>query len=153
MRFLLALLCVLSALGATPLQAADRLDPTPRVAVISAFEPEWKVLKADIEGAKSTTSTVSSSSPASSAARNVVLFLSGVSMVNAAMTTQLALDRFDVTGIVVSGIAGGVDPALHVGDVVVAERWGQYLEAVFAREVNGKFEPPPFIKTPFPTTA
>ena len=33
--------------------------------------------------------------------RNVVLFLSGVSMVNAAMNLQLALDRFEVTGIVV----------------------------------------------------
>ena len=79
-----------------------------------------------------------------------MLFLSGVSMVNAAMTTQLALERFDVTGIVVSGIAGGVDPALHVGDVVVAERWGQYLEAVFAREVDGKFQPPPWMKMPYP---
>jgi adenosylhomocysteine nucleosidase len=81
--------------------------------------------------------------------RPVVLFLSGVSMVNAAMTTQLALERFDVTAIVVSGIAGGVDPALHVGDVVVAGRWAQYLEAVFAREVDGKFQPPTFIKTPY----
>jgi len=150
MRFLLALLCVLSALAATPLQAADRLDPTPRVAVISAFEPEWKVLKADIEGARSTTVNGVEFVTGKLGGRNVVLFLSGVSMVNAAMTTQLALDRFDVTGIVVSGIAGGVDPSLHVGDVVVAGRWGQYLEAVFAREVNGRFEPPPFIKTPFP---
>jgi len=50
---------------------------------------------------------------------------------------------------VLSGIAGGVDPARHIGDVVVAERWGQYLEAVFAREVGGKFQPPPWVKPPF----
>jgi len=81
--------------------------------------------------------------------RPVVLFLSGISMVNATMTTQLALERFDITAIVVSGIAGGVDPSLHIGDVVVAQQWGQYLEAVFAREVDGKFQPPPFIKTPY----
>jgi len=79
----------------------------------------------------------------------VVLFLSGISMVNAAMNMQLALDRFDVTGIVVSGIAGGVDPNLQIGDVAVAARWGQYLEAVFAREVDGKFQPPPWAKPPF----
>jgi adenosylhomocysteine nucleosidase len=79
-----------------------------------------------------------------------VLVLSGISMVNAAMTSQLALDRFDVTGIVVSGIAGGVNPALRIGDVVAAGRWGQYLEAVFAREVDGKFQPPPWMKTPYP---
>jgi adenosylhomocysteine nucleosidase len=40
----------------------------------------------------------------------VVLFLSGISMTNAAMTTQLALDRFKVSHVVVSGIAGGVNP-------------------------------------------
>ena len=45
-------------------------------------------------------------------------------MVNAAMNTQLVLDRFNVTHIVFSGIAGGVNPSLNIGDVVVAERWG-----------------------------
>lgn len=150
MRLIVALLCVLSALVAAPLQAADRLDATPRVAVISAFEPEWKTLKASVEGPKNYTVNGVEFVTGMLGGRPVVLFLSGVSMVNATMTTQLALDRFDVTGIVVSGIAGGVDPSLHVGDVVVAGRWGQYLEAVFAREVDGKFQPPPFIKTPFP---
>jgi len=149
MRLLVTVLCLLSALLAAPLQAADRLDPTPRVAVISAFEPEWKTLKAAVEGAKSTSVNGVEFVTGTLGGRPVVLFLSGVSMVNASMTTQLALDRFDVTGIIVSGIAGGVDPSLHVGDVVVAGRWGQYLEAVFAREVDGKFQPPPFIKTPY----
>ena len=57
------------------------------------------------------------------------MFLSGVSMVNAAMNTQLVLDRFNVTHIIFSGIAGGVNPAYHIGDVVIAEQWGQYQEA------------------------
>jgi len=149
MRAFVAVLCLLLAFAA-PGKAADRLDPTPRVALISAFEPEWKALKASIGEARSHHANGVEFVTGTLAGRNVVLFLSGVSMVNAAMTSQFALDRFDVTGIVVSGIAGGVDPSLHVGDVVVAGRWGQYLEAVFAREVNGRFEPPPFIKTPFP---
>jgi adenosylhomocysteine nucleosidase len=51
---------------------------------------------------------------------------------------------------VFSGIAGGVDPSLKIGDVVVASRWGQYLEAIFAREVDGKFQPPSWAKLPFP---
>jgi adenosylhomocysteine nucleosidase len=77
----------------------------------------------------------------------VVMFLSGVSMVNAAMTTQLALDRFKVSHIVFSGIAGGVNPQLHVGDVTVPAQWGQYLEVLMARETApGKFSAPPFIK-------
>ena len=128
--------------------AADRLNSTPRVAVISAFEPEWKALKASVGEAKSYSVNGVEFVIGTLAGRKVVLFLSGINMVNAAMTTQLALDRFDVSGIVFSGIAGGVDPALHVGDVVVAARWGQYLEAAFAREVDGKFQPPPWWKTP-----
>ncbi len=79
----------------------------------------------------------------------MVLVLTGVSMVNAAMNTQLVLDRFDVTGIVVSGVAGGVDPALQIGDVTVAAQWGQYLEAVFAREQDGTFKPPPWWPLPY----
>src|SRR5262245_18666153 len=147
MRALLTVLCLLLAI-VQPTQAADRLDGEPRVAVISAFEPEWLALKAStldarshhVNGVEFVTGTLGG--------RQVVLFLSGISMVNAAMTTQLALDRFDVSGIVFSGIAGGVDPALHIGDVVVAGRWGQYLEAAFGREVDGKFQPPPWWKTP-----
>jgi len=150
MRIVVAVLCLLSAMSAGPLRAADRLDATPRVAVISAFEPEWKALKAELDGAASHHANGVEFVTGKLAGRPVVVFLSGISMVNAAMTTQLALDRFDVTGIVVSGIAGGVDPSLHVGDVVVAGRWGQYLEAVFAREADGKFQPPPWMKTPYP---
>ena len=152
MRIIVPVLCLLLSL-ATPLRAADRLDAVPRVAVVSAFEPEWKILKASVADAKSysvngvefVTGTVSG--------RKVVLFLSGVSMVSATMNMQLALDRFDVTSIVVSGIAGGVDPSLQIGDVTVAARWGQYLEAVFARDVDGKFQPPPGQRRPFPHTA
>src|SRR5882724_4514440 len=150
MRPLVAALYLLLAFAA-PARAADRLDATPRVAVISAFEPEWKALKADLGEAKSHYANGVEFVTGTLAGRKVVLFLSGVSMVNAAMNSQLALERFDITGIVVSGIAGGVDPGLDVGDVVVASRWGQYLEAVFAREADGKFQPPPWMKTPYPS--
>ena len=122
MRTLVAVLWLLSAFVAAPLAAADRLDPVPRVAVVSAYEPEWKALKASVGEAKSYSVNGVEFVTGTLSGRQVVLLLSGISMVNAAMTTQLALDRFDVTGIVVSGIAGGVDPSLHVGDVVAAGR-------------------------------
>src|SRR3546814_19775006 len=54
--------------------------------------------------------------------RPVVLLLSGISMVNAAMNTQRVLDRFHITHLVFSGIAGGVNPDLHIGEVSVAAR-------------------------------
>jgi len=149
MRTIVAAMCLLLAFAA-PVRAADRLDPVPRIAVMSAYEPEWKVLKAATGEAQSHYANGVEFVTGTLAGRKVVLFLSGVSVVNAAMTSQLALERFDITGIVVSGIAGGVDPGLHVGDVVVAGRWGQYLEAVFAREVDGRFQPPTWMRTSYP---
>jgi adenosylhomocysteine nucleosidase len=145
-RRLLALVLLLTALAPAARAAppAGVLDPTPRTAVVSAFAPELAALTARatdkrryaIGGARFTTARLEG--------RPVVLFLSGVSMVNAAMTTQMALDRFRITRIVFSGIAGGVDPGLDVGDVVVAERWAQYLESVMAREdAPGHFAPAP----------
>jgi adenosylhomocysteine nucleosidase len=124
-----------------------RLDATPRIAVISAFQPELVLLlsrvdqprKHTVNGVEFTTGTLQG--------KPVVVFLSGVSMTNAAMTTQLALDRFRVTRIVVSGIAGGVNPGLHVGDVTVAQRWGQYLEVLAARETApGRYQPPGWMR-------
>ncbi|HZZ32031.1 MAG TPA: 5'-methylthioadenosine/S-adenosylhomocysteine nucleosidase [Phenylobacterium sp.] len=131
MRLPLTILALCAAL-AGPAHAAD--DPTPRTAVITAFAPEIAVLDAAmthkhrvvVSGTTFTTGVLEG--------RPVVLFLSGVSMVNAAMNTQRALDRFHISRIVFSGIAGGVDPGLDVGDVVVPDRWGEYLESVIARE-------------------
>ena len=117
-------------------------------AVVSAFPPEMAVLRAALEDAASQSVNGVEFVTGRLEGRKVVLFLSGISMVNAAMTVQLALDRFPIDSIVFSGIAGGVDPALDVGDVVVAERWGQYLESVFARKVGEGWEKPPFFEYP-----
>nr|WP_295106451.1 5'-methylthioadenosine/S-adenosylhomocysteine nucleosidase [uncultured Caulobacter sp.] len=125
---------------------AQRLDETPRVAVISAFPPEIGALNAatgeqktyEVNGVRFMTGRLEG--------KPVVVFLSGVSMVNAAMTTQMALDRFNITRIVFSGIAGGVDESLDIGDVVVADQWAQNLESAFARETDKGFEVQSFIR-------
>lgn len=135
----LAALCLAAPVLAQP------LDPTPRIAVVSAFAPEWTTLQKamtvsadhEINGSRYLVGTLGD--------RPVVLFLSGVSMVNAAMNTQLVIDRFAIEGIVFSGIAGGVDPGLDVGDVIVPEAWSQYLESVFAREVGDGYVLPPWM--------
>jgi adenosylhomocysteine nucleosidase len=125
-----------------------RLDAKPRIAVVSAFEPELTALLAAAEIERKVSANGVEFTLAKLAGDDVVLFLSGVSMVNAAMTTQLALDRFAVRAIVFSGIAGGVSPALRIGDVVVPQRWAQYLESVFARETPSGFSLPPFLPKP-----
>jgi len=124
-----------------------RLDDTPRIAVISAFQPEIVLLASKLADARSHSLNGNTFTTGTLAGKPVVLFLSGISMTNATMNTQLALDRFKVSHIVFSGIAGGVNPQLHVGDVTVPAQWGQYLEVLMARETApGRYIAPPFIQ-------
>jgi adenosylhomocysteine nucleosidase len=137
------LACVLFLALAARGHAAEcaRADPTPRTAVVSAFAPEWRVLQSlvaqsaacEINGVTFITGRIED--------QPVVVFMSGISMVNAAMTTQAVIDRFNIERLVFSGIAGGADPALGVGDVVVPERWGEYLEVGIARETAQGLKP------------
>lgn len=141
MRLLLTLFLLASA----PLsaQAAELLDPVPRTAVISAFPPELAALEAATSDRRAYAAAGTRFVTGTLEGKPVVLFLSGISMVNAAMTTQGALDRFRIERIVFSGVAGGADPALEVGDVVAPERWVQSSEMAYAREVPGGFAPTP----------
>lgn len=148
-RFLL-LAAGFAALSASALQAAERLDDTPRIAVVSAFPPEWVALQEDLSERQEHVINGNTYLTGKLAGKDVVMYLSGVSMVNAAMTTQSALDQFVVTSVVFSGIAGGVDPELNIGDVVIADQWGQYLEAIFARETEDGFVIPPFFEQEYP---
>ncbi len=51
--------------------------------------------------------------------RPVVLAESGIGKVNGALAAAILLDRFACRGILFSGVAGGLDPALSVGDLVI----------------------------------
>jgi adenosylhomocysteine nucleosidase len=63
--------------------------------------------------------------------KDVVVFETGMSLVNAAMALQLALERMPITHVLFAGVAGGIDPALRIGDVVVPERWAYHCEAAY----------------------
>ncbi len=49
-----------------------------------------------------------------------VVVRSGVGMVNAAACAQLLISRFDVQAVVNTGVAGSLDAAMDIGDMVVA---------------------------------
>lgn len=50
----------------------------------------------------------------------VVLCKSGVGKVNAAVCTQILVDRFNVSRIIFTGVAGAVHPELEIGDIVIS---------------------------------
>ena len=48
-----------------------------------------------------------------------VLVECGVGKVNAARTTQVLIDNFDIDYVINIGVAGGVDERLNIGDIVI----------------------------------
>jgi adenosylhomocysteine nucleosidase len=135
-RFVTALLvAALSSLAAAQAgivhpasRGACLTECTPRIGIVSAFGQEAAILVAQtrsphtwvINGNRFTTGVLRG--------EPVVVVLSGVGMVNAAMVTQSMVDHFEVRRLVMSGIAGGVNPAHHVGDVMIPDRWAMPLE-------------------------
>lgn len=122
-------LCVLPALSAaTPSARRCLTECSARIGIVSAFGAEADILIGEtqrkrvyrINGNRYTTGVLRGNP--------VVIVLSGVSMINSTMVTQLMLNHFRVERLIMSGIAGGVNPANHVGDVTVPDRWAMPME-------------------------
>jgi adenosylhomocysteine nucleosidase len=126
---LLAGAALMATAGAAPLAKSHCLSECkPRIGIVSAFGAEADILleqtqkKRDwkINGNRFTTGELRGN--------QVVIVLSGVSVVNVTMVTQLMMDHFHIERLLMSGIAGGVNPASHVGDVTVPESWAMPME-------------------------
>ena len=124
-----------TAFAAKPVtKPACLTECTPRIGIVSAFGQEADILVAQtrqphtwrINGNRFTTGVLRGVP--------VVIVLSGVSMINSTMVTQLMIDHFKVQRLVMSGIAGGVNPAQHVGDVMIPDRWAMPLEVFWNRD-------------------
>lgn len=111
-------------------------DTVSRIAVVSAFDAELAKLRDSIQLTSKTIVNGRTLWLGKLKGHDVVLLLSGSSMLNATMTTESLLNNFRITSIVFSGIAGGVNPDLGVGDVTVAAQWGNYQEQRFARKTD-----------------
>jgi len=116
--------------------------PQPLYALCGAYSPEMAALKKEfgVDPAKGWTRSVVKGMEfwrGKVGAKDVIVCRTGVSMVNAAYQLQLALDHFPITQVLFAGVAGGTDPALEVGDVVIPEAWANHGEAAYLNE-DGK---------------
>lgn len=119
--------------------ANSEIDQSERIAIISAFGPELVKLKSQATIEKEIVINGKTFTFCEVEGKKAVIFLSGISMINAAITTQMALDTFNISHILFSGIAGGVNPDLNIGDVTIPGKWAQYQESLFARKTAGGY--------------
>uniref|UniRef100_A0ACD5VZP5 Uncharacterized protein n=1 Tax=Avena sativa TaxID=4498 RepID=A0ACD5VZP5_AVESA len=70
--------------------------------------------------------------------QNVVMVMTGLSMLNAGLTTQMLLSLFRVKGIVHWGIAGNANEELQIGDVTIPEYWAHLSLWNWQRYGDGK---------------
>lgn len=126
-----AALSWLALLAAPALSAAGR----PLIALLTAYPPETDALVTElklkdggfteerVKGFRFHRGVVSG--------KDVVVFETGMSLVNASMALQLALERLPITHVLFAGVAGGTDPSLRVGDVVIPDSWAYHCEAAY----------------------
>ena len=72
----------------------------------------------------------------------IVVFATGMSIANAAMSMQMAFDYFPVKQVVYMGIAGAINPDWQPGDVIVPARWYYHDESVYtnpSKEQQGEY--------------
>ena len=99
---------------------------TSPVAILGAFDEEVAILEGQlvnptahtIEGIQCLTGTLNE--------QDVVIARTGVGKVNAAMTATLVIEHFRPNRVIFTGVAGGLNPDLQIGDIVIAQKTAQH---------------------------
>lgn len=90
------------------------------IGIIGAMEQEVAVLRAKLENTQTITVAGCEFYQGTLSGKEVVITRSGIGKVAASIATTLLLERFSPKAVINTGSAGGFDPALHVGDVVIS---------------------------------
>ena len=122
------------------------------IAVVGAMEQEIELLRESMANVKHVSFGKFSAYEGELAGKRMVLVLSGIGKVNAAVSTSWVIHQFVPDCVINTGSAGGLGKGLKVGDVVIGETvahhdvdvtafgyvWGQVpqLPAVFASDKN-----------------
>ena len=122
------------------------------IAVVGAMEQEIELLRESMANVKHVSFGKFSAYEGELAGKRMVLVLSGIGKVNAAVSTSWVIHQFAPDCVINTGSAGGLGKGLKVGDVVIGETvahhdvdvtafgyvWGQVpqLPAVFTSDSN-----------------
>lgn len=91
-----------------------------KIGIIGAMELEVETLKAQMQIKNIVTKASMEFHEGTLNQQEVVIVRSGIGKVNAGMCVQILADLFHVTHIINTGVAGSLDAAIDIGDVVVS---------------------------------
>jgi adenosylhomocysteine nucleosidase len=116
MKHLLILLLI------TNLATAQVYKPRPITALLGAFEPELTLVQQSLTSPKSQTINGITFTTGRVGRNRVVVVKTGIGKANAAATTAFVLAYFRPQRVLFTGIAGGTNPDLQPGDIVIGQR-------------------------------
>lgn len=91
------------------------------IAIIAAMPAELEDLKQSLQDTQTEQILGQSFYSGYLAGRKVILALSGIGKVNAALTTAVLLAQFNPQAVINTGSAGGLGVGIHIGDVVIGK--------------------------------
>lgn len=90
------------------------------IGIIGAMEEEVAVLKQEMDIEETVEYATMQFCKGVLCGKNVVIVRSGIGKVNAAICAQILADKFDVDVLINTGIAGSLDAAIDIGDMVIS---------------------------------
>lgn len=128
--FLISLVIILFSLSLSCQKSLHK----PKVAILFAFAEEGKLLRSKMELTDSLNVNGRVLWEGKLKGKDVVVVESGVGMTNAAMITQLLIDKYSPEKIIFTGICGGIDSANQIGDVVIPEKWATHDYGIYNKD-------------------
>jgi len=101
---------------------AQHYKPRPVTGLLGAFGAEVALVNQSLKNPKKVIVDGITFTTGRLGNQRVVVAETGIGKVNAAMTTALLLDHFRPQRVLFTGIAGGTNPDLQPGDIVIAGR-------------------------------
>jgi len=123
----LIVICILLSLlysSCSPVLLEENSRPV--TAVLGAFEREIIMLENELTDKQDQRIEGMKFAGGKLKGKRVIVAWTGIGKVNAAMTTTLLIEHFRPNEVIFTGIAGGVNPRLSPGDIVIAEKTAQH---------------------------
>ncbi|MCK4395716.1 5'-methylthioadenosine/adenosylhomocysteine nucleosidase [candidate division WOR-3 bacterium] len=98
------------------------LTPINRLGIMSAMDVELDLLKESMLIEETDTLAQRIFDIGTLEEMECVCVKAGIGKVNAALTAEILIIKYDVDAVIYTGVAGGINPELKIGDVIISRR-------------------------------